>query len=197
MPPYSLNLHIWPMPSLTNKDVATALFDTHDPKVGKLVLCSFYWDIQESEIPDMFIKVTEFAKSHVYILVTSSDTNAHSTLWGCVKDNKRGRKLEELMIQADLVPVNVGNKKTCSGGMGCSIIDVTMVSTRFADRIKNWRVSNRNMLSDHSMIEFEVELEAPEKFQFIDYKDGNVEQFRKDCEEQAALLALELLNEDK
>ena len=47
------------------------------------------------------------------------------------------------------------------------------------------------------MIEFEVELEAPEKFQFIDYKDGNVEQFRKDCEEQAALLALELLNEDK
>ena len=27
----SANLHIWPMPNLTNEDVATALFDTHDP----------------------------------------------------------------------------------------------------------------------------------------------------------------------
>ena len=54
----SSNLHIWPMPTFTNEDVATALFDTHDPKVGKLVLCSFYWDILEKEIPDMFKKVT-------------------------------------------------------------------------------------------------------------------------------------------
>ena len=38
----SSNLHIWPMPSLTDGDVATALFNTHDPKVGKVVLCSFY-----------------------------------------------------------------------------------------------------------------------------------------------------------
>ena len=35
----SSNLHIWPMPTLTNTDVATALLDTHDPKVGKVVLC--------------------------------------------------------------------------------------------------------------------------------------------------------------
>ena len=52
----SSNLHIWPMPSLTNRDVATALFNTHDPKVGKLVLCSFYWDILEKEIPHVKTK---------------------------------------------------------------------------------------------------------------------------------------------
>ena len=107
----SANLHIWPMPSLTNEDVATALFDTHDPKVGKLVLCSFYWDITYKDIPEMFVKVTEFAKRNGYILITSSDTNSHSTLWNCIADNARGKKLEELMIQADLIPVNVGNKK--------------------------------------------------------------------------------------
>ena len=193
----SANLHIWPMPSLTNKDVATALFDTHDPKIGKLVLCSFYWDILEKEIPEMFHKVAEFAKANGYILVTGSDTNAHSTLWNCIQDNTRGRKLEDFMIQADLIPVNTGNKKTFHGGMGSSIIDVTMVTTRFADRVKNWQVSNRNMLSDHSLIEFDIELEEPVKFQYIDFKNGDHKQFKKDCEEQAALLALELLNEDK
>ena len=81
--------------------------------------------------------------------------------------------------------------------MGSSIIDVTMVTTRFADRIKNWHVSNRNMLSDHSLIEFDIELEEPVKFQYIDFQNGDHKQFKKDCEEQAALLALELLNEDK
>ena len=47
----SSNLHIWPMPSLTNEDVATDLFDTHDPRVGKLLLCSFCWDILDKDIP--------------------------------------------------------------------------------------------------------------------------------------------------
>ena len=116
------------MPTFTNEDVATALFDTHDPKVGKIVLCSFYWDILEKEIPEMFKKVTEFAKSNGYILLTGSDTNAHSTLWNCIKDNARGKKLEDLMIQADLVPANVGFAKTFNGGMGSSITEVTMVT---------------------------------------------------------------------
>ena len=106
----SSKLHIWPMPSLTNEDVVTALFDTHNPKVGKLLLCSFYWDILEKEIPELYWKAADFAKSNGYILVTGSDTNAHSTLWNCDKDNARGKKLEEMMIKSDLVPVNKGRK---------------------------------------------------------------------------------------
>ena len=47
------------------------------------------------------------------------------------------------------------------------------------------------------MIELEVEMEEPEKYQYIDFKNGNHKQFRKDCEEQAALLSLELLNQEK
>ena len=185
------------MPSLTTEDVATALFDTHDPKVGKVLLCSFYWDILERNIPESYTKVADFARSNGYILIAGSDSNAHSTLWNCSVDNARGKKLEEFMIKADLVPVNRGNKWTFEGGMGKSIIDVTMVTSRFADRIKNWRVSNRNTFSDHNMMEFEVELEPLRKYQYIDYKYGNHDKFRTDCEEQASLLALELMNERK
>ena len=87
----SPNLHIWPMPSLTNGDIATALFDTHDPKVGKVVLCSFYWDILEKDIPELYWEVTRFARSNGYILVTGSDTNAHSTLWNCDKEMREER----------------------------------------------------------------------------------------------------------
>ena len=72
-----------------------------------------------------------------------------------------------------------------------------MVTSRFANRIKDWRISNRNPFSDNNLIEFEVNIEPPQKYQYIDYKYGNHDKFRKDWEEQAALLALELMHEDK
>ena len=53
------------------------------------------------------------------------------------------------------------------------------------------------MFSDHNLIEFEVEMEPPQKYQYIDYKYGNHDKFKKECEEQAAILALELLSEEK
>ena len=81
------------------------------------------------------------------------------------------------MVKADLVSFNVGNRKTFEGGMGSSIIDVTIITTRFADRIINWHVSNRNMYSDHNMIEFKVEIEEPKKHQYIDCQNGNHKQF--------------------
>ena len=78
-------------------------------------------------------------------MVSGSETNAYSTLWN-FKDNSRCRKLEDLMIQVDLMQENRGNKITFNNGMGSSMTDVTIVMIRFADRIKNWQVSNRNML---------------------------------------------------
>ena len=66
----------------------------------------------------MFNKVAEIEKANVYILVTGSDTNAHSTLWNCVPDNTRRRKLEDFMIQADLIPVNIGNKEHSTAEWG-------------------------------------------------------------------------------
>ena len=59
---YLANLHIWPMSSYINADVAMALFDTDDPKVGKKKFCPFYWDILEKEMPNMFRKVVTFLK---------------------------------------------------------------------------------------------------------------------------------------
>ena len=88
------------------------------------------------------LRKSEFTKSNGYILVSGSETNAYSTLWN-IKDNSRCRKLEDLMIQVDLMQ---GNKISFNSGMGSSMTDVTIVMIHFADWIKNWQVSNRNML---------------------------------------------------
>ena len=112
-----------------------------------------------------------------YVVSASGDMNAHSSLYNCPKTNPRGRKLEDFFSNHDIVPANKGNKFTFEGGMGNSIIDVTMVTSRFADRIRNWRVSNKDMKSDHNMIEFEVELQKPETITYIDYRNGDYNKF--------------------
>ena len=79
------------------------------------------------------------------------------------------------------------------GGMGKSIIDVTMVTSRFSDRITNWKVSNTDMRSDHNLIEFDIEMQAPETITYTDYANGDHEGFKKACEEDAAKMALDLM----
>ena len=51
------------------------------------------------------------------------------------------------------------------------------------------------MKSDHNLIEFEMELEEPEVIYYTDYKNGNHEQFKIDCENEASNLALKFMNE--
>ena len=191
----SSNLNVWPITEYTSRDVATAFWDTLDPKLGKIIICSFYWDINHSNPPTQMVEAGQFARDKGYMFLVCGDSNAHSTLYNCKDTNKRGKTFELTLAKLDLIPSNRGNKFTFEGGMGRSIIDVTLVTSRFEHRIKNWRVSSKDMKSDHNLIEFEMEVEEPEVVYYTDYKNGNHEQFKKDCESEAANLALKFMNE--
>lgn len=150
-------LSLWPIEKFCSRDVATALFNPHNPIFGKVVIISLYWDGTFKEIPQEAKNAARYARQNGYTILIGGDANARNTLIGSTTTDTRGRKLEDFFAEYSLSPVNEGNMPTCIRGSSTSVIDFTAVSSEFADKIKNWRVSKKDSESDHRLIEFKVE----------------------------------------
>ena len=88
-------------------------------------------------------------------VIIGSDTNAHSTTWGCDRNNTRGDQLEEFIANQSLSIANVGRQPTFVTSAAQTIIDVTLTNMPASSRIFNWRVNDSASCSDHKYIEFE------------------------------------------
>ena len=103
------DLRAWPVENLCSRDVATAIIDTHDSEAGKVLVCSIYWDGRISEFPREAIEASRLAREKNYMLVLGGDINARNTLYGSDITDKRGRIIEDLLVEFDLEPANRGN----------------------------------------------------------------------------------------
>ena len=81
------------------------------------VLVSLYLDINQSPVPDFFIKALEYSRTRGYSMLIGSDTNSHSTLWG-KETNNRGEQLEELIDTYNLNIHNRGKMLTYDCSLG-------------------------------------------------------------------------------
>nr|CAI5852382.1 unnamed protein product [Callosobruchus analis] len=73
-----------------------------------------------------------------------------------IREDGRGRLLEEWMSELDLVVLNEGNTPTFQRGGYSSYIDVTLASQNAARWCKSWAVLDGETLSDHQHILFEI-----------------------------------------
>ena len=96
-------LNIVSLPELCDRDVVSCLWEIEPNK--QVMLISTYWDITLPNIPEALISSIEYCTTHNIPYICSMDSNAHSTLWGCNKNNFRGNTLEEylLSVWADLL----------------------------------------------------------------------------------------------
>ncbi|XP_069361095.1 uncharacterized protein [Maniola hyperantus] len=113
-------------------------------------------------------------------LIISVDSNAsHHNLWGCTANNKRGESLINFLLTTNLTIINMGTEPTFVTSRYQTIIDLTLASTRAADHVKNWRVSDEPSLSDHRRICYELDLmitqhvpkRNPRKTNILKYKN--------------------------
>ena len=84
------------------------------------------------------------------------DSNAHSTLWGCTKDNQRGRALEEYIIGIGSDLLNKGSIPTFTNQRSATIIDITFTDPLISDNCLNWRIHTTPSLSDHVAIRVDL-----------------------------------------
>lgn len=95
--------------------------------------------------------------------VIGGDFNAKATLWGSEKTDVRGNILTEWLAENDLILANIGGRATFERGSSTSIIDLTLTTKDIHRRLKEWRVSEEENLSDHNNIRYEINITQNEQ----------------------------------
>jgi ribonuclease HI len=149
---YSPSTPILPCESLSNEDVAVGLW-TRTPHSVPVVVLSVYCDINHDF--DFLLPALKFAQNNSYNILQCGDINAHSTLWGCESNNRRGTDFEEFIATFHLECLNLGSSTTFHRGTQNTIVDVVMASFPVTSDLKSWEVS-RAFSSDHSALLFSI-----------------------------------------
>jgi hypothetical protein len=85
------------------------------------------------------------------------DSNARSTSWHDTTTNNRGKHLEEYIIRKQLHIINDPSANTnFESQIGKSNIDLTLVTSNLLRRISNWKISDEERNSEHSIINYDI-----------------------------------------
>ena len=90
-------------------------------------IISLYLDIKTTSTPKFFKQALEYCKQRGYSILIGSDTNSLCKLWGNV-DNTRGKQLEQLIEDEQLLVHNIGRIPTFESQNGKSMIDIVVQS---------------------------------------------------------------------
>lgn len=91
--------------------------------------------------------------------IIAGDFNAKSPQWGMHITDRRGETVTEWMAANDLTIANQGKKPTFHVQGYSSILDLTIATSNVINSIVNWDVSDKETLSDHNYITFDVEMD--------------------------------------
>ncbi len=146
----------------SDRDNCTISIEDPDIPGKRIMITSNYLpgseQIEDSQI-NKTIKDTNKVKDGIVIC---TDSNAHSTAWGNEDTNKRGEDMEMMMATHDLTVNNTDLSPTYYKGDKSSTIDLT-ITNEHAPRIHNWQILKGQSLSDHEMIQFEINLGKKQK----------------------------------
>ena len=117
---------------------------------GVLEIVNLYWSPSVNIDNRLFTEL--FAKSNVLLC---GDFNAKSTLWGSDFSDRRGKFIENMLDESDLVVLNNGSP-TRFGYHGFSHIDISFASPDISNRV-SWEVLDNSMGSDHQIISLSLD----------------------------------------
>ena len=81
--------------------------------------------------------------------------------WGSPIEDSRGSTVMDWASGADLTVLNRGGRPTFERHQQKSYIDITLCSTGIAERLKNWKVVDEEMLGCHNLITYEYRCRRP------------------------------------
>ena len=87
------------------------------------------------------------------------DANAHSPMWCSTTRDRRGREIEDFVIEQGLGVANRPSEfTTFDGARGATNIDVVLAGGELAERVAEWRVVPGVSDCDHNYVAFELQL---------------------------------------
>ena len=147
---------------------------------GSFVVGSVYIPPNDSKSLKVLFGILEKLRNESLPIMLIGDFNAHHPYWFDSSANKLGNELHEFIVDKDLVVLN-----TAEPTRKDRIIDLTIVSTSFSDKISNWKVQQEVYLNtDHNLVTFNIGEEEPEKsIEKLDFRNADWVKFEKECSE--------------
>ena len=145
-----------PLTQFTSRDIATIRLNTFTP-AKDLILSSFYWDFTTTKLPDILIDLCQFAHTSSLPLIIAGDVNAHHISWGSTNTNKRGEMLMDLILKFNLSVFNDGSK-TFHNILRSEVLDITFGNIQGTQLLSSWQASPIPSLSDHEIIQFDLDV---------------------------------------
>ena len=147
---------------------------------GSFVVGSVYIPPNDSKSLNVLFGILEKLRNESLPIMLIGDFNAHHPYWFDSSANKLGNELHEFIVDKDLVVLNNAEPTRKD-----RIIDLTIVSTSFSDKISNWKVQQEVYLNtDHNLVTFNIGEEEPEEsIEKLDFRNADWVKFEKECSE--------------
>ena len=127
----------------TNLQAVAATVDLADLKVT--IVSIYIPPAEEFPVDEFDSLVRQLPRNYIIM----GDFNAHNSVWGCTRTNRRGRRLEEVVLRHDLCILNSGHPTHIALPSGTtSAIDLSLCSASVGDRFR-WRTHSNPCGSDH------------------------------------------------
>jgi len=183
----SPTMDLWMCDKFTDNDFVTCIWRTGRQDFPEIYVVSAYCDITCMQVPDMWTKLCDHARKEHKQVMICSDTNAHSSLWGSIYNNRRGDFFDEFILLQGLIVMNTGENPTWRRGGQSSIIDVMFVTPGLEDLILGWHVNQEeDSLSDHYRLEAKFQISSSPTFT-RKWKNGLWSLFQDKMEERTWL----------
>lgn len=115
------------------------------------------------ELEETLNEIEQRMRSGSGVAVIAGDFNAKSPQWGETSTDNRGRMMSEWIANNDLSILNKPNEPTFKRRDYTSTLDLTLCTNAIQRRTIHWGVSEKETLSDHNYIIFEIgEQRAPQ-----------------------------------
>lgn len=111
-------------------------------------------DILDFEL--MLEEIANLVRSNHEKAIIAGDFNAKSPEWGMTIADRRGQIVSEWIAANDFVVINQGNEPTFERHDYSAILDLTIATSNMSSDIFRWEVSDKESLSDHNFIVFQV-----------------------------------------
>ena len=163
----SKDLDVVPLPHLGTRDVTAAVLEyrvSHNNRF-RLVIASVYLPYDIANLPPTqdLERLVSFARDKGLPILIGCDANAHNTIWGSTDTNTRGSALLEFLVTVNLEVINKGREPTFVNRVRKEVIDITLTTPDFVEKVKDWRVSSEINTSDHRMITYKLDHKPAEQ----------------------------------
>jgi ribonuclease HI len=171
----------------------------------ELVICSAYFpggnENRRNVINQKLEQLIQKCQNEHTEIIVGCDANAHNSLWGSKKDCTRGILLADYLAENNLYILNEGDTPTWEEQERNSVIDITFATQEIRLKVRNWKVLNRESLSDHNYIGMDLDTEIKDEERFRNKKSTNWNKYKKSLKKlldrpMGTINCIERLNEE-